>query len=199
VIQERATYASIHGHHAEAAREAERAIEIGRSAGLREMQVKANGVLGAAIAFAQLELDEPDPGALRHARDLFVEGVEWAVGEGTGLEQAVATANLAWFLNLTGEYTEALRTTQDALRLTLSEHFPKMSPSELLLEIAALAARVGDARQCAVLAGFPDPPWSGTAFACTRSTSAAGPTPSCWRAQYSARRPTRRLSRKDVC
>jgi predicted ATPase len=154
VIQERATYASVNGRHAEAAREAERAIEIGRSTGVREMQVKANGVLATAIACVQFELDEPDPGELRRARDLFEQFVEWAVGEGTGLEQAVATANLAWFLNLAGEHVEALRRTQDALRLTLSEHVPNMSPSELLLEIAALAARVGEARHGAVLAGF---------------------------------------------
>jgi non-specific serine/threonine protein kinase len=154
VVQERGTYAIIHGDPARAVREAERAVEIARRAQAQDMEMLATTVLASAVGHEQLARERPDRDALGRARGLYVTAAEWARSDPTRLERMSIIVNFAWFLELVGEYDEALATAQEALRLALRECISAERLANSVLLIACLAARVGAPRESARLAGF---------------------------------------------
>jgi predicted ATPase len=151
LFQERAFSESVLGNHEEAIRQGERAVELAREIGERDLELIATAVLALSLAESELGQAAPDATVLRRCREMYEPAFAWATSEASGTEEAVFALNYGWLLLELGETSAALEPMQAGLRAGVREQSSWRLLKDTVMVIGYAAARLGAHRTSAQL------------------------------------------------
>ncbi len=130
------------GSFRDAITNAERAIELAREAGDKELESRGTSTLATALVSLAASEDVPDRSALDRCRALFEARLAEAREVGSPLAEAAALGNLSFTLYLLGgELTEALEHAQRSLRIQLDSGQQRVT--DCMLNVGYIAAGLG--------------------------------------------------------